>query len=260
MSFEKTGPVEEPSPHLTIVVPAYNEEARIGASLTTMIAYFEAQDFLYEILVVDDGSSDNTRAIVEEAASRRPQVRLLSYEGNRGKGYAVRYGMMRGTGNFILFSDADLSTPIEEFEKLYSALQKGHDVAIASRDLPESRLIRHQKWYRELGGKFFNRCVQLLAVPGIHDTQCGFKLFTRTAAQNIFGRCQIDNFSFDVEVLYLGRQLGYSIAEIAVRWEHCDGSKVRYVRDAVRMLKTLFRIRATDYQIKRADYKRSSPS
>lgn len=246
-------------PHLSIVVPAFNEERRIQSSLARMLGYFEAQDYDFEILIVDDGSSDRTRAIVEETAAGHPNVRLLSYAVNRGKGHAVRYGMMRATGDYLLFSDADLATPIEEFVKLYAALQGEHDIAIGSRDVPGSQLERRQSLLRELGGKLFNRCVQLVAVPGIRDTQCGFKLFTRAAAQNIFSRCQIDNFSFDVEVLYLGRQLGYSIVEVPVRWAHQEGSKVRFVRDALRMLKTLLRIRATDYQIQRADKRTSAP-
>jgi dolichyl-phosphate beta-glucosyltransferase len=250
------GRTEPLQPHLSIVVPAYNEEARIGASLARMLAYFDAQPYAYEILVVDDGSTDGTRAVVEQKRGEHANVQFLHYDGNRGKGYAVRHGMVRATGNFVLFSDADLATPIEEVEKLFAAVQDGKEIAIASRDLPESQLTRRQSWFREMGGKLFNRCVQFLAVPGIHDTQCGFKLFSRAAAQNIFSRCQIDNFSFDVEVLYLGRQLGYSIAEVPVRWEHQEGSKVRYLRDALRMLKTLFRIRATDYHIQRADCKR----
>jgi dolichyl-phosphate beta-glucosyltransferase len=256
VSHFSEGGVEPLPPYLSVVVPAYNEEARIGASLARMLAYFDSQDYAYEILVVDDGSTDSTRAVVEQKKGEHANVKFLHYDGNRGKGYAVRYGIVRASGDFVLFSDADLATPIEEVETLYAAIREDKEIAIASRDLPGSQLTRRQSWFREMGGKLFNRCVQLLAVPGIHDTQCGFKLFTRSAAQNIFGRCQIDNFSFDVEALYLARQLGYTIAEVPVRWEHQEGSKVRFFRDAVRMLKTLFRIRATDYHIKHADCKR----
>jgi len=259
VSEDSLSTVEPQAPHLSVVVPAFNEEERIRASLIRMLAYFDAQDYDYEILVVDDGSADKTREIVEEAVAGHSNVRLLHYDANRGKGYAVRYGMLRATGDHVLFSDADLATPIEEFEKLYAALREGRDIAIGSRDVPGAQLERRQSPFREFGGKLFNRCVQVIAVPGIRDTQCGFKLFTRAAAQNIFSRCQIDNFSFDVEVLYLGRQLGYSIAEVPVRWAHQEGSKVRFLRDALRMLKTLFRIRATDYRIKHADKRTSVP-
>jgi dolichyl-phosphate beta-glucosyltransferase len=160
--------------------------------------------------------------------------------------------MTRALGDYILFSDADLATPIEELEKLMLAIRSGVDIAIASRDLPDSQLERHQTWFREMGGKLFNKFVQLFAVPGIHDTQCGFKLFTRASAQNVFGRCRIDNFSFDVEALYLARRLAYQIAEVPVRWKHIEGSKVSVLRDAPRMVATLFKIRATNYGLKSA--------
>jgi dolichyl-phosphate beta-glucosyltransferase len=243
--------------HLSIVIPAYNEETRIGATVSRMLSYFDTQGFRYEILVVDDGSADRTREVVAATAAEHENVRILSYEDNRGKGHAVRYGMMQARGDYVLFSDADLATPIEEIEPLFAALREGFDITIGSRDMPGSKLVRRQSLIREMGGKLFNRCVQMLAVPGIRDTQCGFKLFTRAAARNVFRHCQIDNFSFDVEVLYLGRQLGYAIREVPVRWQHMEGSKVRFFRDAWRMFKTLWRIRATDYRLQKADYERS---
>lgn len=237
------------APALSIVVPAYNEEARIGSTLKRMLAYFDAQPYTYEILVVSDGSSDNTLAVVEPIAARRSQVRLLSYAGNRGKGYAVRYGILRAEGERILFSDADLATPIEEVEKLSAKLDAGYDIAIGSRDVEGSELIKRQSRFREFGGKTFNKIVQALVVPGIRDTQCGFKLFTRISAQCIFERAQVDHFAFDVEVLFLARRVfGYRIAEVPVRWQHMEGSKVRFVRDAIRMAKTVVRIRATRYE------------
>jgi dolichyl-phosphate beta-glucosyltransferase len=255
---EFSGAVEPTTPFLTVVVPAYNEEARIGASLQKMWAYFDERGYEYDILVVDDGSTDGTRQIVESVIQGHSNIHILHYDGNRGKGYAVRYGMLRAMGNFILFSDADLATPIEEEQKLFDAIRKGADIAIGSRDVPGSQLERRQSLLREMGGKLFNRCVQWIAVPGIRDTQCGFKLFTRAAARNIFSRCEIDNFSFDVEVLYLGRLLGYKIVEVPVRWAHQEGSKVRFLRDGFRMLRTLCCIRATNYRIKQVDYERSS--
>lgn len=257
MSIDTADSTEFNPPHLSIVVPAYNEEARIGSSLAEMLAYLEKQNYDFEVLVVDDGSTDGTRALVEGFIPEHPRLRVLHYDGNRGKGYAVRYGMTRAAGNFVLFSDADLATPIEMVERLMEAVRKGQDVAIGSRDIVGSKLDKHQSAVRELGGKVFNKIVQLLAVPGIHDTQCGFKLFTRASAQNIFGRCQVDNFSFDVEALYLARQLGYGVAEVPVRWHHVEGSKFCPEREAMRMIKTLFRIRATDYQIKRTETKRT---
>ena len=257
MAVSPPQPVSE-SPHLSVIVPAFNEEARIRESLSHMLAYFKAQGYPFELIVVDDGSTDATIPVVEEVAEGHANVRVLHYDANRGKGYAVRFGILRAAGDYVLFSDADLATPIEELEKLYARIREGCDIAIASRDVPGAQLERRQSRFRELGGKLFNRCVQIVAVPGIHDTQCGFKLFTRSAAHDIFSRCRIDNFSFDVEVLYLARQLGYTIAEVPVRWRHVDGSKVSFRRDAPRMLATLIKIKATDYGIRSADVRPSS--
>jgi dolichyl-phosphate beta-glucosyltransferase len=213
-----------------------------------MLAYFAEQNASVEILVVSDGSTDNTNALVSELAAKHPCLHLLSYSPNHGKGFAVRHGMMQAQGERVLFSDADLATPIEEIEKLTAALNSGSDIAIGSRDVKGSQLERRQSMLRELGGRTFNKLVQIAAVPGIRDTQCGFKLFTRRAAQDIFSRCQVDHFAFDVEALYIARRLfGYKISEIPVRWAHQEGSKVRFFRDAFRMLKTLFKIRATRY-------------
>ena len=237
---------------LSIVVPAYNEENRIGDSLGRLLEYFDGQGYGYEILVVDDGSSDETISVVKKAAEGRANVRVLHYDGNRGKGHAVRYGILRSGGEYVLFSDADLATPIEEVEKLFPKIHEGFEVVIGSRDVSGSKLEKRQSPFREFGGKLFNKCVQMVAVPGIHDTQCGFKLFTRAAAQDIFGRCKIDNFSFDVEALYLARKLGYRIAEVGIRWHHVEGSKVRFFRDAGRMLATLLQIRFTNYGIRPA--------
>ncbi len=235
-------------PLLSVVVPAYNEEKRLGASLKRMLAYFDAQDYPVEILVVDDGSSDGTAGIVQQIAACRSQVRLLAYQPNRGKGHAVRYGMLRAGGENVLFCDADLATPIEEVEKLLAKLDAGYDIAIGSRDVPGSELIKRQSFVREMGGRTFNKLVQLLAVPGIRDTQCGFKLFTQQASQRIFSQCRVEHFAFDVEVLYLAlRIFDLRVAEVPVRWAHQEGSKVRFFRDALRMLKTLFRIRLTRY-------------
>lgn len=236
-------------PRLSVVVPAYDEEKRLGASLKRMLAYFDSMRYPFEILVVDDGSTDDTARLVNTISACRPQVRLLAYQANRGKGYAVRYGVLQARGERVLFCDADLATPIEEVEKLLAKLDQGYDIAIGSRDVKGSELIKRQSFVREMGGKFFNFLVQAIAVPGIHDTQCGFKLFTQSAAQSIFRRCQVDHFAFDVEVLYLAiRFFGMRVAEVPVRWQHMEGSKVRFLRDAFRMLKTLFRIRMTRYE------------
>lgn len=234
-------------PAVSVIIPAYNEETRIGRTLEAVVAYFDSLGSAYEILVVDDGSSDQTARMVADFSALHPTMHLLQYGGNRGKGAAVRHGMLHSTGHLVLFSDADLATPIEEFAKLRDAILAGNDVAIGSRDIAGANLVRHQSAIREAGGKLFNRLVQMLAVPGIHDTQCGFKLFTAVASRRIFSLGVVENFSFDVEALFLARRLGYSIAEVPITWQHQEGSKVRFVRDALRMLRTLLQIRLHKY-------------
>jgi len=231
---------------LSVVIPAYNEEARILRTLERTVEYLDTTEWRpYEVLVVSDGSTDRTEALVREFAQQHPQVKLLAYQPNRGKGHAVRYGILRAQGEWILFSDADLATPIEELEKLAPYLQQGYEVAIGSRPLRESQLVVRQPFYREWAGRAFNKAVQLLAVRGIHDTQCGFKLFTRESAYAIFSLCRLDGFSFDFETLYYARRLGYSIAEVPIRWMHQEGSKVRMLRDGLKMLRDLVWLRLT---------------
>ncbi|HUH01243.1 MAG TPA: dolichyl-phosphate beta-glucosyltransferase, partial [Kofleriaceae bacterium] len=190
---------------LTVVVPAYNEEARLGPSIARVVAYCEAERPDYEVLVVDDGSSDGTVATARTAAAGNPRVHVLEQDRNRGKGAAVRTGMLAAAGRYVLFSDADLATPIEEVGKLQAALGRGHDIAIASRAMPESDIRTRQHPLRELMGRSFNLMVRLALMGGIKDTQCGFKLFTREAAQDLFGRATVDGFAFDVEILMLAR-------------------------------------------------------
>lgn len=230
------------TPTISVVVPAYNEEKRLGDTLPVIYAYLKEHFAHFELLVVDDGSTDSTAAIVQEFAKQHTETRLISYQPNRGKGHAVRTGILQSRGEWILFCDADLATPIEELPNLAVKLREGYDVAIASRAVRGARLVIRQPWYREFAGRSFNLMVQLLAVPGIHDTQCGFKLFRREAAREIFSRCEENGFSFDIEVLHVAMRLGYGIAEVPVRWMHHEGSKVRLLRDAVRMFLALLRI------------------
>ncbi len=226
-----------------MVVPAYNEEERLPNSLPRLHAYYEAQPYPYDILVVSDGSTDGTNELVKAFARDHEHVRLKEYAPNRGKGYAVKVGMMEAEGDLVLFCDADLATPQEETEKLLEHMRQGADVAIGSRPLKESRLEKHQPLYRELLGRAFNHAVQTLAIRGIHDTQCGFKMFTNGAAQSIFKRCKLDGFSFDFEALMIARDLGYRIDEVPIRWSHQEGSKVVLMRDGPRMLGDLVRLR-----------------
>ncbi len=228
---------------LSVVVPAFNEEVRLRVSLPAFCDLAASFFPKFEIIVVDDGSSDKTTDLVLSYARQHSCIRLIRYEKNRGKGYAVRTGMLASKGDLVLFSDADLSTPFTEIKKLLSALECGADVAIGSRAVKESVLVKRQPLYRMLMGKTFNKFVQFLATPGIFDSQCGFKLFTKTAALNIFNDCQVNGFGFDVEVLFLARKRGFLIQEVGVDWINDSDSRVNPITDSARMLRDLFIIR-----------------
>ena len=241
--------------HLSVIIPAYNESQRLGRTLEATSRFLEDRGFAYEIITVDDGSADETTKFALAWSEAHPltlgRLAPLRYEQNRGKGYAVKYGVLRSQGKFILVMDADLATPIEEIVKLEDALESGTvetKIAIGSRPLPASELLVRQPWYRELAGRGFNAVVQMAATPGIHDTQCGFKLMTRDCAHDLFSRAVLDGFSFDVEILFLARRLGYRIAEVPVRWSHQEGasafpSPAAYLTQGIRMLLDLARIR-----------------
>jgi len=228
---------------LSVVIPAYNEEARLGPTVERTMAYLEARGGGgWEVIVVDDGSRDRTTAVAEAAAGGDARVRVLGGRANRGKGAAVRDGMLAATSDRVLFSDADLATPIEELAKLEARLDDGADVAIASRALPGSDVRTRQHPMRELMGKTFNLVVRTLVLGGIKDTQCGFKLFTRAAAHDLFGRATVDGFAFDVELLWLARGR-YRIDEVPVVWHHVEESKVSPGTDAMRMFADIVRLR-----------------
>jgi dolichyl-phosphate beta-glucosyltransferase len=199
----------------------------------------------FEIIVVDDGSRDGTSRIVSDAASADSRVRLLRNERNRGKGYSVRRGVQASAGDLVLFSDADLSTPIEEFDKFLRSIDD-FDVVIASRSLPDSDVVVHQPFYREYMGKMFNLIVQVVIFRGVIDTQCGFKLMTRKAADALFNLSRIDSFSFDVELILIARRCGFKVKDIPVKWIDSRGSKVHPIRDSAHMLLDLFRIKLYD--------------
>ncbi len=227
---------------LSIVVPAFDEERRIGPTLARLLSYARRlADF--EILVVDDGSRDRTREAVREIAGGEPALRLISLPENHGKGAAVRRGMLEARLPLVLFTDADLSTPIEDVERLFEAIDRA-EVAIGSRALPGSQIEVRQPFYREWMGRGFNQIVQRAALPGIHDSQCGFKLFRAGAAREIFGRAKLDGFAFDVEALFLCQKLGYAVVEVPVRWRNDRASKVHPLLDALRMARDLAAIRA----------------
>lgn len=226
-----------------MIIPAYNEEARLGRTLERIREYLSGQEYSWSVTVVSDGSKDRTEAIAQEFAESDARFHVMACRPNRGKGAVVRDGMLSAEAEFILFSDADLAAPIEEIEKLWPAMKSGAAVAIGSRPLKESNLEIRQPLYREMLGRLFNKCVQLLAIKGIQDTQCGFKLFTRDAARDVFSRCKLDGFGFDFEALMVARDLGYRIDEIPIRWAHQEGSKVVLMRDGPRMLRDLIKLR-----------------
>jgi dolichyl-phosphate beta-glucosyltransferase len=211
------------APSLSVVIPAYNEARRLPATLATVRAYLQRTNREHEIVVVDDGSRDATAQIAREAGD---DVRVLRHEPNRGKGYAVRQGMLAATGARRLICDADLSTPIEDLERLEAEIDRGRDVAIGSRAVAGARIEVHQSAYREAMGRLFNRLVQALLLPGLHDTQCGFKLFTARAAVGAFSVSSLDGFSFDVEALYVARHQGLRIAEVPVTWRNDAATRV----------------------------------
>lgn len=237
-------------PGISVVVPAYNEEQRLEASLSRIWNYLTRRFPAFELIVVDDGSTDATARVVEEFAADHPSVALIAYQPNRGKGYAVRTGILRASYELMLFSDADLATPIEEVEALLERIVAGADVAIGSRMVAGSQLKVRQPWYRELAGRSFNRLAQRMATPGIVDTQCGFKLFLGPVARDVFSRMSEDGFGFDIEVLLLALRLGYEVAEVPVEWRHCAGSKVRLLRDSARMFSTLVRVRKRHHAVR----------
>ena len=227
---------------LSVVIPAFNEVTRILPTLERIFAHMDQHHPDYEVLVVDDGSTDGTAGAIEMQFGNRPRLRVLSYGGNRGKGYAVRYGAMHAGGDVVLMSDADLSTPIGEVEKMFPLLQQGYDMVIGSRALAQSDIRKRQPLYRESSGKFFNLLVRLLVLPDFHDTQCGFKLFRRDPLLPVLGHQQIDGFAFDVEMIALAHGLGLKVAEVPVVWVNSPTSRVR-MRAAVRAFADLVLIR-----------------
>jgi dolichyl-phosphate beta-glucosyltransferase len=230
---------------ISIVIPAYNEQARLPATLCSVLAYLRARSFsAWEILVVDDGSSDGTAAEVERRHAADPRIRLLPNPGNRGKGYSVRHGMLEAASEWVLFTDADLSAPIEELDRLLAAVASGQAaVAIGSRALNRSLIAVHQTIFRETAGRIFNLLMRAATGLPFHDTQCGFKLFRQDAARAVFSRQRIDRWGFDAEALFLARKLGFKVVEIPVRWSHCEGTKVHMFRDSTNMFLDLLRVR-----------------
>ncbi len=242
-------------PYLSVVIPAYNEATRLPGSLARVMQYMESRGYPYEVLVVDDGSDDHTAGIVEEMGNRYPHLHIIRNP-HRGKGYAVRTGMLQAKGRFVLYSDADFSAPIEEVEKLLPFLEGKCDIAIGSREGAGSARY-DEPGYRHLMGRVFNTFVRVVALPRFNDTQCGFKAFRRDAAQTLFHGLHLYGedaadvkgamvTGFDVEVLYLALKWGYRVKEVPVQWYYSEGTNVNPVKDTFRMLKDILKVRFND--------------
>src|SRR5258705_3782104 len=227
----------------SIIIPAYNEVARLGATLDRVLNYIAAQHWDAEVIVVNDGSRDQTPDLVRSYAQTHPTLRLLENPGNRGKGYSVRNGMQNATGEILLFTDADLSAPIEEAPNLFAAIHSGADIAIGSRWLRPELQSRRQSLLRQFYGRIFNLSLRLVLGLNFKDTQCGFKAFTRQAAQEIFPRQRIERWGFDPELLYLARKLGFEVKEVPVVWSNSEGTRISPLRDGIRMFAEVLKIR-----------------
>lgn len=231
----------------SIVIPAYNEGARLGSTLERVLRHVQEQAWDAEVIVVNDGSRDETAELVRRYAETNPRLRLLENPGNRGKGYSVRHGMLEASGDILLFTDADLSSPIEEAGKLFQAIAAGADLAIGSRWLRPELQAERQSLPRQLYGRIFNMLLRILLGLKFKDTQCGFKAFTRGAAQTLFPRQTIERWGFDPELLYLARKWGLKTKEVAVVWSHTGGTRIHPLRDGLRMFEELLRIRWNDF-------------
>jgi dolichyl-phosphate beta-glucosyltransferase len=237
------GKPEKRKESFSVVIPAYNEADRILPTIRKIDEYCKDRFTRLEIIVVDDGSLDGTRSIVSDEGEKTASLRCEGYDENRGKGYAIRLGVGVSSGDIVLVSDADLSTPIEEVEKLLVPYDGGYDVVIGSRGLEESDIVMRQPWWRELMGRTFNACVRSLLSVDFRDTQCGFKLFRGDCGREIFGRATVDRFAYDVEILSLARKAGLAIKEVPIRWVNSPASKVNPVRDSLQMLKDIVKLR-----------------
>ena len=241
-----TGNILEPT--YSIVVPAYNESTRIAASLEKVLTYVHAEGWNAEVIVVNDGSRDNTAEIVRSFAAEDPVIRLLENPGNRGKGYSVRNGMLHARGKILIFSDADLSSPIEEAAKLLHALDQGADIAIGSRWLRAETQTQRQPLHRQLFGRIFNLMLRITLGLKFKDTQCGFKAFKKPAAAAIFPLQKIERWGFDPEILFLARKFGFRVQEIPVAWGHSGETRINPIADGFRMFLEMIRIRRNDWE------------
>jgi dolichyl-phosphate beta-glucosyltransferase len=232
-----------PYPAYSIVIPAYNESKRIPATLEAVIACIRSNGWFAEVVVVNDGSRDSTAQVVRDFAARAPEIRLIENPGNRGKGYSVRNGILHAFGEIVMFTDADLSAPMEEAQGLFDAIAQGADIAIGSRWLERQRQTIRQPFYRRFFGRCFNLVTRMVMNVPFADTQCGFKAFTRPAAQTVFQLQTIERWGFDPEILFIALKRGYKIKEVPVSWAHDERTQISYLKDGARMLQDLAQVR-----------------
>jgi glycosyltransferase involved in cell wall biosynthesis len=230
-------------PQYSIVIPAYNEGARISNALQAVVGCIRRRGWSAEVVVVDDGSRDRTADLVRDFAVNAPEVRLLQNSANRGKGYSVRHGLLQALGEVVMFTDADLSAPIEEAEGLFAAIAAGADIAISSRWLERARQTIRQPFYRQFFGRCFNAMTRAVMGLPYADTQCGFKAFTRAAAQTVFQLQTIERWGFDPEILFIALKRGYRIVEVPVSWAHDERTRISYLKDGLRMLEDIAMVR-----------------
>lgn len=230
-------------PELSVVIPAYNEESRLLPVLQSVYSFLANQSMSFEIIVVNDGSVDGTANFVNQFAEGREGVKLITYDTNKGKGFALKKGVLAACGDLILIDDADGSAAIAEYERLREAIKNGADLAIGSRNKPDKTIKINALPYRTHIGNTFNRIVQYLLLPGLYDTQCGFKLFKKEVGHNLFALCTVDGYAFDVEILYLARLKKYRLEEIAINWNNVAGSKVNVFIDSFKMLLAVLKIK-----------------
>src|SRR6185503_6500320 len=230
-------------PKYSIVIPAYNESARIPATLDSVVACIRERGWPAEVVVVNDGSTDSTARLIKDFAARAPEVRLLENPGNRGKGYSVRAGILQAQGEVVMFTDSDLSAPIEEAERLFAAILNGADIAIGSRWLESGRQTHRQPLYRQIFGRCFNMVCRMVMNLPFADTQCGFKAFTRSAAQTVFQLQTIERWGFDPEILFIALKRSFKIVEVPVSWAHDERTRMSYLKDGMQMLKELAIVR-----------------
>lgn len=230
-------------PRYSIVIPAYNESARIPATLRAVVDCLRERQWSAEVVVVNDGSTDNTVEVVRQFAETAPEVRILENPGNHGKGYSVRSGILHSLGDIVMFTDADLSAPMEEAERLFTAIAQGADIAIGSRWLESGRQVHRQPLYRQFFGRCFNMVCRMVMRLPFADTQCGFKAFTRSAAQVVFQLQTIERWGFDPEILFIALKRGFRVVEVPVSWAHDERTRMSYLRDGLQMLKELMLVR-----------------